>query len=85
MLQEHKDQPGDVDNPDRDKEDIDTNGAAGSREAGRRYAASATDTGGTGASTASSVPGYVQSTVAHFNPPRTPAWSPTTQRVQVEH
>ena len=58
------------------------NGAAGPSETSRRYAASATDPGDTGAS-ASGVPGYVQSTVAQFSPPRTPQWSPKLPRVQV--
>ena len=31
-MQEHKDQPGDTDNPDRDKEALDSNGAAGPDE-----------------------------------------------------
>ena len=84
-MQEHKDRPGDTDNPDRDKETLDTNGAAGPHEPhGVHYVTSGSkDPPGGAAATTHNIRGYVQSAVAQFSPPRTPPRSPKPHRVQV--
>ena len=85
-MQEHKDQPGDTDNPDRDKEALDSNGATLLDEPRGVHHVPTSGTGdppGGAAATTHNRRGYVQSTVAQFSPPRTPPWSPTSHRVQV--